>query len=57
VRLLHEVHRVAGAKEDAFDEAYRDELMPALATSDGSSLLGEPPPAQRGLVAVVLTHL
>jgi hypothetical protein len=39
VLLLHEVHRVAGAKEDAFDEAYRDELIPALATSDGSRLL------------------
>ena len=37
--LLHEVHRVAGAKEDAFDEAYRDELIPALAKSDGSRLL------------------
>ena len=37
--LLHEVHRVAGAKEDAFDDAYRDELIPALAKSDGSRLL------------------
>ena len=37
--LLHEVHRVAGASEDAFDEAYRDGLMPALAQSDGSRLL------------------
>ncbi len=37
--LLHQVHRVAGAKEDAFDDAYRDEYMPALAKSDGSRLL------------------
>ena len=29
--LLHEVHRVAGAKEDAFDDAYRDQYLPALA--------------------------
>ncbi|MGO8825981.1 MAG: hypothetical protein ACLQU9_12180 [Acidimicrobiales bacterium] len=37
--LLHEVHRVAGAREDEFDEAYRDQLIPALAQSDGSRLL------------------
>ena len=37
--LLHEVHRVAGAKEDAFDDAYRDHYLPALAKSDGSRLL------------------
>ncbi|HTU37178.1 MAG TPA: hypothetical protein VMF35_04120 [Acidimicrobiales bacterium] len=37
--LLHEVHRVEGAKEDAFDEAYRDEYLPTLAKSDGSRLL------------------
>ena len=37
--LLHQVHRVAGAREDAFDEAYRDEYLPALAKSDGSRLL------------------
>jgi hypothetical protein len=39
VLLLHEVHQVAGAKEDEFDAAYRDEYMPALAKSDGSRLL------------------
>jgi len=39
VLLLHEVHRVEGAKEDAFDEAYRDEYLPTLAKSDGSRLL------------------
>jgi hypothetical protein len=39
VLLLHQVHRVAGAKEDAFDDAYRDEYLPALAKSDGSRLL------------------
>ena len=37
--LLHEVHQVAGAKEEEFDAAYRDEYMPALAKSDGSRLL------------------
>jgi hypothetical protein len=39
VLLLHEVHQVAGAKEEEFDAAYRDEYMPALAKSDGSRLL------------------
>jgi len=39
VLLLHEVHRVAGAQEEAFDAAYRDELIPALGSSDGSRLL------------------
>lgn len=37
--LLHEVHQVAGAKEKDFDAAYRDELLPQLAKSDGSRLL------------------
>ncbi len=37
--LLHEVHRVAGAREDAFEAAYRDELLPALAATDGCRLL------------------
>ncbi len=37
--LLHQVHRVRGAEEDAFDDAYRDEYLPALAASDGSRLL------------------
>ena len=37
--LLHEVHRVAGAREEEFDAAYRDELIPALAGSEGSRLL------------------
>jgi len=39
VLLLHEVHRVAGAQEERFEAAYRDELLPALATSDGCRLL------------------
>jgi hypothetical protein len=39
VLLLHQVHRVRGAEEDAFDDAYRDEYLPALATSGGSRLL------------------
>ncbi|HXP32589.1 MAG TPA: hypothetical protein VN820_01170 [Acidimicrobiales bacterium] len=37
--LLHEVHHVAGAREERFEAAYRDELLPALATSDGCRLL------------------
>ncbi len=37
--LLHQVHRVRGAEENAFDDAYRDEYLPALAASDGSRLL------------------
>jgi hypothetical protein len=39
VLLLHEVHRVAGAQEERFEAAYRDEYIPALATTDGSRLL------------------
>jgi len=39
VLLLHEVHRVAGAQEERFEAAYRDELLPALAKSDGCRLL------------------
>ena len=37
--LLHEVHKVAGAQEEAFDQAWRDELLPTLGKSDGSRLL------------------
>ena len=37
--LLHQVHHVHGREEDAFDAAYRDEYLPALADSDGSRLL------------------
>ena len=37
--LLHEVHQVAGAREEDFDAAYRDDYMPALAKSEGSRLL------------------
>jgi hypothetical protein len=39
VLLLHEVHRVAGAQEEAFDAAYRDELLPALGRTDDTRLL------------------
>jgi hypothetical protein len=39
VLLLHEVHRVAGAKEDDFESAYRDVLLPSLAGTDGCRLL------------------
>ncbi|MGD0748892.1 MAG: hypothetical protein ABSB68_13885 [Acidimicrobiales bacterium] len=37
--LLHEVHRVAGASEEAFEAAYRDRFIPALAQSEASRLL------------------
>jgi hypothetical protein len=37
--LVHEVHRVAGANEEAFDALYRDELLPTLGHSEGSRLL------------------
>ena len=37
--LLHEVHRVAGAQEERFEAAYRDELIPVLAETDGCRLL------------------
>ena len=37
--LLHEVHRVAGSQEEAFESAYRDRLIPALAETEGSRLL------------------
>ena len=37
--LLHEVHTVAGKEEEAFDAAYRDELLPTLGktTEDAGS--------------------
>jgi hypothetical protein len=37
--LLHEVHRVAGAHEEAFDQAYREELLPTLAKTEDARLL------------------
>jgi hypothetical protein len=37
--FLHEVHRVRGRDEDAFEAAYRDEWMPALAKEDDARLL------------------
>ena len=37
--FVHEVHRVRGRQEDAFEAAYRDELMPALAKEDDARLL------------------
>jgi hypothetical protein len=37
--LLHEVHQVAGAHEEAFDAAYRDEFLPALGQGDDARLL------------------
>jgi hypothetical protein len=39
VLLLHEVHQVAGAQEEAFDAAYRDELIPTLGQTEGARLL------------------
>ncbi len=37
--LLHEVHKVAGKQEEAFDAAYRDEFLPALGKTDDTRLL------------------
>ena len=37
--LLHEVHQVRGRDEEAFEAAYRDEWMPALAEGDDGRLL------------------
>jgi hypothetical protein len=37
--LLHEVHHVAGAQEEAFEAAFRDEFLPTLGQSAGARLL------------------
>lgn len=37
--FLHEVHRVVGAREHAFEAAYRDRWMPRLAEGDDARLL------------------
>ena len=37
--LLHEVHRVRGAKEDGFEAAFRDRWLPDLAAGDDARLL------------------
>ncbi len=37
--LVHEVHQVAGASEEQFDAAYRDEYLPSLGTGDDARLL------------------
>jgi hypothetical protein len=37
--FLHEVHAVAGAEADDFEALYRDEWLPALASTDGARLL------------------
>ena len=37
--FLHELHEVAGAKEAAFEAAYRERWMPALAENDDARLL------------------
>ena len=37
--LLHEVHRVRGAKEDEFEAAFRDRWMPELGSGDDARLL------------------
>lgn len=36
---LHEVHRMVGTDEKAFEDAYREGWMPALGTDDGTRLL------------------
>jgi hypothetical protein len=37
--FLHEVHQVAGRREEDFEAAYRDEWMPTLAKGDDARLL------------------
>ena len=37
--FVHEVHQVAGTKEDEFEAAYRDGWMPLLAKDDDARLL------------------
>ena len=37
--LLHEVHEVHGPREEAFERAFRDEWLPALARDDDARLL------------------
>ena len=37
--LLHEIHTVAGRKEDEFEAAFRDRWMPTLAREDDARLL------------------
>jgi hypothetical protein len=37
--LLHELHTVAGRQEDAFEQAFREGWMPALAKGDEARLL------------------
>ncbi|HVA06642.1 MAG TPA: hypothetical protein VNG12_07890 [Acidimicrobiales bacterium] len=37
--LIHEVHKVAGAQEEAFDDAYREELLPTLGKTADARLL------------------
>jgi hypothetical protein len=37
--LLHEVHKVAGAQETAFDDAFRTEFLPTLGQTDDARLL------------------
>lgn len=36
---MHETHQVIGRHAEAFEDAYRDEWMPALAAGDGARLL------------------
>ena len=37
--FLHELHAVVGYEEDAFEAAFRDGWMPAIADGDGARLL------------------
>ena len=37
--FLHEIHEVVGAREDAFEEAFRSVWLPALAQDDDARLL------------------
>ena len=37
--FVHELHEVVGAREEAFEAAFRDRLVPALADDDDARLL------------------
>ena len=52
--LIQEFHQVAGRSEIPFEEAYRDELLPALQDAHRLPCLGEP--AARDAAAVAAAN-
>jgi hypothetical protein len=58
--FVHEVHRVVGAREEAFESAYRDGWLPQLAKTDDARLLyflHHAHGSGRAYVAVTITAL